>query len=381
VRAILDDDLATDREALDHQIDCVRRELGKQFQEDPERPLWDSVLEAADTDDRGAFAKSVLALGAQVEELGHLSGAREFYRSAYEASMAVGADHEALEAARFAGRAWRRSSDWDRSLAWYGVARSLAAAAGDHAREAMVLDGSAKVHKERGNLPRARQLLDEALKLALESGDAYAIGATYHDIGAVAGMAGSYEEAVRMTWLAVRHYESEQDRLNALTSLAAILVEAQQLEAAETAYSVVARRAESAAYRLYALSGFARVAGLRKKRAEYERRLALLEDAGLASGSAALRAGDLVDRGHVYCGFGDAPEARRCFLNALSLAEAHKLGQFVIQAEEGLRLLAQRSETASHTAELPAISSHTGIEEIREELQLMRELSPELAGV
>jgi hypothetical protein len=123
------------------------------------------------------------------------------------------------------------------------------------------------------------------------------------------------------------------------------------------------------------------VAGLRKKRAEYERRLALLEEAGLASGSAALRAGDLIDRGQVYCGFGDAPQARRCFLNALSLAETHKLGQFVIQAEEGLRLLEQRGETASHTAELPAISSHAGIEEIREELQLMRELSPELAGV
>jgi hypothetical protein len=82
VRAILDDDLSTDREALDHQIDCVRREIGKQFAADAERPLWDDVLSAAQRDDRHAFARSVLELGAHVEELGQLSGAREFYRRA-----------------------------------------------------------------------------------------------------------------------------------------------------------------------------------------------------------------------------------------------------------------------------------------------------------
>jgi hypothetical protein len=74
VRAILDDDLSTDREALDHQIDCVRRELGKQFHDDPERPLWEAVLLSAQRDDRRAFAKTVLELGVQVEDIGHLPG-------------------------------------------------------------------------------------------------------------------------------------------------------------------------------------------------------------------------------------------------------------------------------------------------------------------
>lgn len=381
VRAILDDDLATDREALDHQVDCVRRELGEQFRDDPERPLWERVLAAVEADERADFARSVLDLGVHVEELGHLSGARELYRSAYEASMAVGAEHEALDAARFAGRAWRRSSDWDRSLGWYGVARSLARALGDPAREALAVDGTAKVHKERGNLPRARQLLDEALVLALESGDSFAIGATYHDLGAVVGMAGCYEEAIRMAWLAVRHYETDQDRLSALTLLAGVLADAGELGAAESAYAVVARRVKSQVYRLYALSGYARVAGLRLQRAEFERRLSLLEAAGFREGPAAFQAGHWMDRGDAYRKLGDFAEGRRCYENAIDLAEAHKLGQFIIQAEEAIRAIDGLELCEAPCVELPATSSSWEIEEIREELDRMRELSPVLPGV
>jgi tetratricopeptide (TPR) repeat protein len=380
VRAILDDDLATDREALDHQIECVRRELGKQFLSDPERTLWDAVLDAVEAEDRRAFARAVLALGVHVEDLGHLAGAREFYRSAYEASMAVAADHEALEAARFAGRAWRRSSEWDRALGWYGVARSLAAAAGDLAREAMVLDGAAKVHKERGNLPRARQLLDEALNLALQSGDSQAIGTTYHDMGAVDAMASRLEDAIRLTWLAVRHYDSDQDRLSALALLGSILTEAGELRAAESAYAIVARRVRSIVYRLYALSGYAKVAGLRSDRAEFERRVSVLEAAGFEEGPAAFKAGSWMDRGEVYSRLRDPAEARRCYERAIELAEAHKLGQFLIQAEEALRGIDGLEAIDASQDEL-LVTSSIEIEEIREELDRMRDQSPVFAGV
>jgi tetratricopeptide (TPR) repeat protein len=381
VRAILDDDLATDREALEHQISCVHREIGKQFVQDSERALWEAVLDASARDDRVAFAESLLSLGIQVEKLGHLSGAREFYRSAYEAAMAVGSEKEALDAARYAGRAWRRGSEWDRALAWYQVARSLAATAGDRAKEAVVLDGVANVHKEKGNLPRARQVLDEALVLALESGDRYAIGSTYHDLMAVASMSGRPDEAIRMGWKAVQLYESEQDRLNALTSMAASLLEAGELDAAESAYAVVARRVESVVYRLYALSGYAKVAGLRGDRGEFERRLKVLESSGVADGPPALRAGDWLGRGEAYEAIDDYEEARRSYRKALELATGYQLGQFLFQAEEALQALDRRVTIRASEIELPAAYSLEGIEEIREELDRMRRLSPVLAGV
>jgi tetratricopeptide (TPR) repeat protein len=383
VRAIVDDDMTTDAEALSHQIKCVRRELGRQFIDDPERTGWIAVLDAAAhyDRDRAAFASAVLELGSQIEALGHLSGARELYRSAYQAAMAVGAERQALDAARFAGRAWRRGSDWGRALAWYQVARSLAVATGDLAKQAVVLDGVANVHLEKGNLPKARQVLNEALPLALESGDRYAIGSTYHDLGAVAGNSGFLEEGIRMTWLAVQHYELPQDQLNALTLLAGLFVDAGELDAAETAYAVVARRGESLVYRLYALNGFVQVAGLRGDRAVFDERVSALNDAGFEGGPAAFRAVAWIDRGKAYERLGDTTAASQCYAKALEVAEANKLGQLLIKAEEALVAL-ERSQSEIVQTKKPSVDSSIGeMEEIHEELVRMRDLSPALAGV
>jgi tetratricopeptide (TPR) repeat protein len=245
----------------------------------------------------------------------------------------------------------------------------------------MVLDGAAKVHKERGNLPKARQVLDEALKFAIESGDAFALGATYQDLGAVAGMAGCHEEAIRMCWLAVQHYESQDDRLGALTSLAAVLAEAGQLDAAESAFVVVARHLKPSLYRLYALAGYARMAGLKGDRREFERRIAVLEAEGSSEGPAAFRTGHWVDRGDVYRGLGDLATARSCYERALELAEAHRLGQFLVQAEKALRGLDGLQADVARTTKPPADASPKEIEDIREELDRMRQMSPALAGV
>jgi len=379
VRAIIDDDLATDTEALEHQVGCVRKELGKQFVDDPERHCWDRVLDAVDSGDQLALAGAVLALGVQIEELGHLSGARELYRSAYELAMAMGGEVEATDAARFAGRTCRRGSQWEKALAWYGVAHSLASAAGARGKEAVVLAGIANVHKERGNLPKARQVLDEAMAAAVASGDRFALGTAFHDSMAVAALSGFTDEAIRFGWKAVQYYEREQDRLNALTSLAATFIAAGELDAAESAYAVVARRVGSPVYRLYALAGFADVAARRGHREEYERRVAVLQQAGFAEGSAAFRAGAWIDRGQAYQAFADLEQARACFQEAVAVAEASKVGQFLIRAEAALRSLDASVTRAG--ADLPAGSSVEEMEEIRGELGRMWQCSPALAGV
>jgi len=379
IRAIIDDDLATDQEALEHQVGCVRKEIGKQFMDDPERHCWDGVLDAVDSGEHSALAGAVLGLGVQIEELGHLSGARELYRSAYELAMAMGGGVEAMDAARFAGRTCRRSSQWEKALAWYGVAHGLAFAAGARGKEAVVLAGIANVHKERGNLPKARQVLDEAMEAAVASGDRFALGTAYHDSMAVAGLSGLTDEAIRFGWKAVQYYDREQDRLNALTSLAATFMAAGELDAAESAYAVVARRVESFVYRLYALAGFADVAARRSDREEYERRLAILQQAGFSQGPAAFRAGAWIDRGEAYQAFADVEQARECFQEAVAIAEASQVGQFLIRAEAALRSLDESITRAG--SELSPGSSVEEMEEIREELGRMWRCSPVFAGV
>jgi tetratricopeptide (TPR) repeat protein len=259
----------------------------------------------------------------------------------------------------------------------------LSIATGNVAKEAVVLDGMATVHKERGNLPRARQVLNEALPLALQSGDSYAIGSTYQDMAAVAGMSGFMEEAMEKGWLAVRHYEHEQDQLTALTSLAVIFQEAGEMDAAEIAYETLARRLGPGEYRLYALSGYAHIAGLKRDRAEFERRIRVLEASGLADGPSAFRAADWIGRAKAYRALGDAPAARRCYQAAIEIAAADKLGQQLIRAEDGLKALEREianpgGTTLQRPTGPPAIQKMGAI---WEELGRMRDMSPALAGV
>ena len=380
VRTIVDDELVCDDEVLLVQLDGVRRELGDQFAVDAERACWEAVLAAVEQNDHQALAGAVLAFGVQVEEMGHLSGARELFRSAHQLAVMVGAERHALDAARFAGRTCRRASDWQTALSWYAVARSLAVAYGDRAKESVVLDGVASVYKERGNLPKAREVLNEALVAARESGDRYALGSAYHNLMSVAFLSGSIDDAILMGWRAVGHYAREQDQVNALTALAGVFVAAGELEAAENAYTVVVRRVKKHLYRLYALSGFAHVAALRGERREYERRLAILDGAGFTDGPAVFRAEAWVERGRAYELLGDQKEARRCYQEALRVAEEHRIGQFLMQAEEALRGLDSQSGRVE-AEQLPAVSPLEEMEEIREELVRMRGLWPAWAGV
>jgi tetratricopeptide (TPR) repeat protein len=184
-----------------------------------------------------------------------------------------------------------------------------------------------------------------------------------------------------MCWLAVQHYEGQQDRLGAITSLASTLAEAGQLDAAESAFVIVARHMKQSVYRLYALSGYARMAGLRGDRREFERRIRVLDEAGSAEGPAAFRAGDWMDRGDVYRCLGDLDEARSCYERALQLAEIHRLGQFLVQAEKALRSLDTLVSGIAAMTELPADSPNGQFDDIREELDRMRQASPALAGV
>jgi hypothetical protein len=87
-----------------------------------------------------------------------------------------------------------------------------------------------------------------------------------------------------------------------------------------------------------------------------------------------------MDRGDVHLALGDIEEARSAYENALDLADKHKLGQFLILAEKAIRSLKAAVSHAEKTEPL-AVSSFDEVEEIREELDRMRDLSPALAGV
>ena len=178
----------------------------------------------------------------------------------------------------------------------------------------------------------------------------------------------------------MQHYEAEQDQLSALTSLAGIFLEAGEVDSADTAYQTVARRSAPGTYRLFALGGYAHVAALRGDRPEYERRVGVLEAAGFSDGPAAFRAGAWIQRAEACQIFGELEEARHWYVQAIELAEAYKLGQLLIQGEEGLVALERRLVGESETTKPPTGPPILEISGIREGLDRMRDMSPALAG-
>jgi len=134
IRQFVDDDLAPDREGIEHQMAFVRSELGdlgEAFAGDPERPLWHAVLDAAGRDDFEALAWTTVALARVDEDLGHLASAREICRSAYQIAMIAGLPRPALEAARrFMGLCDRMGYPAVAGR-WAEVERGIAASLGD----------------------------------------------------------------------------------------------------------------------------------------------------------------------------------------------------------------------------------------------------------
>lgn len=257
IRAAVDAELQGSREDMELQVEGVRKELGGSFGGDVERGLWEEVLAAVSSWDGRRLSSAVLDLAERVEELEHLRGARELYRSAYQAAMLAGAQHEALEAAARAGRLCHRGADLDATLGWYRVAHSLAICLEDRRREAAILDRLAGVHCDRDEPGRAWEVLRQALDAALLSGDRDRVGAVFQSQMSVLAMLGRLSPAVRAHWRVVRTVEGDEAQLQALVRLADGFLRDGDPTSARNAYRVVAALSRDASRRRGALSRLA----------------------------------------------------------------------------------------------------------------------------
>lgn len=371
--ATLDDDFASDPEGLAHQLDATRRELAAVLPGDPERELWDTLLDALEQRDLDAVAGAAMDLSVSVEAMGHTYGASTLYRASYDVAVAAGAAAIAVEAGRLLARLERRRGAWDRALEWYGVARDVARERGDRRGEAVVLSGWGNVLRDKGNLRGARSMLLEGLEAARESGDGYALGSAHHDLMAVEKDAGCVGRAIMHGWRAAEVYPEEESRLHAMTALAGCFLEAGELDAADDAYSIVLARVEAPEYRFAAREALAHVAARRGREADFEA-LAEASDASnwKALASVWTQAQILLFRGLSYEALERADEASHWLERARSFAEENGVNKAIFDAEAALRRLAAgvpdevgpMAEDAGPPEEMPVI---------RRELTAMRE--------
>jgi len=375
-RLLVEDDLAIPLDRLRAQAARAREEMDRDaagVDAGPEGALWSEVLDAFQNGELERLGRALVDLGGMVESHMHLHGAVELYRTAYELFAATGTVEAAVDAARFAGRSLRRLARWDEASRWYGIARDVATAGGLPGKVALALDGKANIHRERGNLPGAREAWMEALEFGERSGERAVQGHLFHGLSSLEHQAGHLREAVRWGWKAVETYDRMDEQVMALASLGGVLIDTGELDAARDAWACVRDLTASDFYRLYALDALGHIAALQGNSAGFARWAAEADATGWEeSGAPRVKAEILHYRGLSHRALGDRERARAYLERAVAFAAEQGFSQTLFDAEAALRELEAGSvEVARVSAPPLAEEVVTGLRALRESVEVM----------
>ena len=198
------------------------------------RPAAEAVVEAIA--DHHVLPTALLEFGAALDTCGALPEAVSVHVIGYELALLRCDANSGADAARWAGRAYRKLADWSEAFRWYGLARRIAEFEEDWGRLAIVLDGTGNTHRELGAFPAARACYEDAWSVALVSQDPVAIGNVGHSMMTVEREAGNLHEATRFGWTSITAQPDLELRSRLLIDFGTLLVELGDLEAARQAY-------------------------------------------------------------------------------------------------------------------------------------------------
>lgn len=379
IRGLVEDEFVVDPDSLGYQVNGVRRELESHREEEPERGIWDRVLAAIELLDHDELLAAVLEWGGIVEGMGHFSGALELHALAYDLAVAAGSVEAAVDAARFRGRVFRKMAKWDKAIHWYGVAEKVARETQSSRKLAAVLDGLASAHRDRGNLPKARELLGQLLTLGVKEESRYAQALAHHSLMTVEKEANNLKAAIHHGWKAFHSHDSREGRLYALFDLAGVLREENELAAAWDAYSIVAAQVGTFEYVLLSLDAMALIAALRGQEARYDTLRAQVDGMGWdeQGASAVVQGQVLLYRGISCRALGRTREGDKWITRALAFAEEHQLNKLIFDAEAALQPREPADVPGSWADQDSGQATGADVQEIRQSLQEMRK---DLAG-
>jgi tetratricopeptide (TPR) repeat protein len=339
VRGLLEEEFAVEREAVLYRAAGVRRELGTVSMDDPERQLWERVVTAVEEENPDLLAGVLLELGSLVERQGHLFGAREFHRTAYEVAVIGGDSSTTADAARFHARACRKLGDLVESRSWYETALRISRAREDQRVMAVVLDGLANTFREMGELVRSREVVEEGMEVALALDDRYAVASFHHTLLSLDRFEGRWSEAIVNGWQAVGLYAEPYHQALALLDLAGVFVDVRQFRSADDAYAVVEGMAPNRAVTLMAISGRAYTAAMDGDVTLFELHSARLDATEWMALPPAFRTQIELYRGMALAELGRARGARSWLERARGHAELHQLRRLVDEANLAIEAL------------------------------------------
>jgi tetratricopeptide (TPR) repeat protein len=293
--------------------------------------------EAHRGNDVRALAPALLAYALYLEQGAHFDEAEDVLLTLIRVGGARLSTTDATAAWMRVGRVRRLQADFDPADAAYAEAARIAAAAGDRQSVLLSRIGQCNVLYFRGNLSEAEQGWRGVLADAAGYGDVEAHAE--HGLGTVLQRRGQPHEGAPHLWRAYELHEDSASQLRALGDLGVVLLSLGDIVGAEHALAEVARRATLPDMLANAKIELMHCASFRRDRVGFERwRERALDHFEEALPN--IRADYHLKVGIGLARFGNFAKAEAQMAQALEIASAHGLHEFVFRIERiksGLR--------------------------------------------
>lgn len=369
VRGLIEEEFAVELESVLYRASGVRREVDTIPAGDPERILWESVVDAVEVERPAELARVLLELGNLVERSGHLFGAREFHRTAYDVAVIAGDSASTVEAARFHARTCRRLGDLVESERWYSTALEISRARGEARTVSVVLDGLANTFREMGQTSRARAVVVEGMEVARGMDDRYALASGHHTMLALDKDDENWSDAIVNGWAAFGLYPETYHQTLALLDLAGVFLATGQFRSAEDAYMVVRDLGPNQPAALMAQVALTLVAAKQNDAEAFEARWSDVATSEWESLAPTFRGEVMITCGQAFAAIGKKEEARSWLERTSVLAEIHSLSQLSSATSS---LLAGLDLPDSNTIQFPVLAERA--DRVLSELRQLREV-------
>ena len=353
-------------------VHAVRGAVNDMDVGNPTRLILADIVDAiADGADRAELTPRLLAYARALHYGAEWRLSADVYHTVISHAHPIEEADSVIDANMQYGYCARMLGRWDEAEVAYSQAAEIAVAVGDIVKVLRARVADAKLAIDRGNLPKAQEILDETISRATDpEGKLAEVRAiALQDRAAVAHLRGDYESAVRFAYEALDGLTQPAARDRVLSDIAAAFIELGVLSAARDALVVLAATAQEQYIRWAATVNLLEVAARERCEPVFEQYRRELADAAMP---ASLDASYYLVVGKGYAGFGRVESARAALGKAIERAMKYGFHQITHEAEAELEQLERSTRIVRRAAEYQPSER---VEEIVTAIHEMREVA------
>src|SRR3569833_2897613 len=291
------------------------------------------VMVACTATDMHALSPRLMAYGQALEYEARWLLASDVYATIAAYTHPIDDSDLAIAASLQLGFCLRVCGNLDDATTAYAHASQLAHTAHDLVGIIRGRMGDAKIAAERGNLPSAEQILDEAIECARSNGLDDVRSRALTDRAFVAGQRGQHSRAIRYSYDALALCKSPRMRDRILTNIATGFRHLGSCEVAKDAYLVLAATAQEQFIRWNSLISLIELTAREGSELQFDRYRRELENADL---SPQLRAMYLLYVGRGYMALGHSDSAVSFLEQAVEFCGARGVSKSLFEADAAL---------------------------------------------